>query len=97
MFTKIFLYGSIGQTKHQHLRWSVSCHDKRWSSNNTAQMQVNKDMKITISLCFCFIALIVLATITNELRLAERRAAMNSCKTTPYQCMVPVAGFASLH
>lgn len=60
-------------------------------------MQVNKDMKITISLCFLFLSLIALATITNELHIAERQAAINSCKITPYQCLAPAAGFASLH
>lgn len=54
-------------------------------------------MKITISLCFLFLSLIALATITNELHIAERQAALSSCKAAPYQCLAPAAGFASLH
>ena len=54
-------------------------------------------MKIIITVCFLFISLIAVSAVTNELHIAARQAAIGKCQATPYQCSMPVMGFASLH
>lgn len=53
-------------------------------------------MKTIISTCFLFLSIMVFAAGINEVRIADRQAAINHCKMNPLQCVAPPVSFASL-